>query len=178
MDSHDRIRQDEAIARGLTSLEEWRKAELIYAYLSFGAEIDTHALVREAWASNKQVAIPYCIPGTRRMRWFLIDSFEGLVRSDLGVEEPVPDVRREVSGAGTRTSLSLVPALCYDRHGYRLGYGKGFYDVFLAGFEGVSVGLCREGSLYADLHEMGLRESHDRPVSIVVSNVRAMVATP
>ena len=39
-------------------------------------------------------------------------------------------------------ALCLVPGLCFDGKGYRLGYGKGYYDRFLAKFRGATLGLC------------------------------------
>ncbi len=41
-----------------------------------------------------------------------------------------------------KNSLMLVPAMMIDRFGYRLGYGKGYYDRYIAGYNGVTAGLC------------------------------------
>lgn len=170
----ERARKDAEVARRLIDVDEWHRAHIIYAYLSFSPEVDTRRIIREAWRQGKQVAIPYCIPRTRRMRWFVIDSFDGLVRNALGVEEPIPDENCEMPAEGERDALALVPALCYDEHGYRLGYGGGFYDVFLARFVGVPVGLCHENALVRDLLAEGLREPHDRSVHLVVSDARVI----
>ena len=61
--------------------------------------------------------------------------------------------------------LVLVPGLCYDRQGYRLGFGGGYYDRWLAGFPGLRVGLCREAVLQDRLPV----EHHDLPVDLVVT---------
>ena len=52
------------------------------------------------------------------------------------------------------------------REGNRLGYGKGFYDRFLADFDGVTIGLCYSEFL---LEEIPTGEN-DRRVDIVVSD--------
>ena len=62
--------------------------------------------------------------------------------------------------------LILVPGLCFDRLGYRLGQGGGYYDRYLAGYAGATVGLCRR----AVLQEAVPREAHDRPVDLVVTD--------
>ena len=59
----------------------------------------------------------------------------------------------------------LVPGLCYDREGYRLGFGGGYYDRWLAGCSGWKVGLCRAALLQDRLP----RGPYDIPVDLVVT---------
>lgn len=165
---------DAAIAGRVRLLDAWRSAGVVYAYLSFGAEVDTRTLIGEAWREGKAVALPRCVPGTRRMRWFVVDSLEGLQRSPLGVEEPVARASCEVSPEGDARSLALVPGLAFDLRGFRLGYGGGYYDGFLCGFLGASVGLCRYAFLMEDLGAHGLLEAHDAAVDVVVTERLAM----
>lgn len=54
--------------------------------------------------------------------------------------EPVPERCRLVTDYSR--GLCIVPGLCFDAEGYRLGYGKGYYDRFLSAFRGVTVGIC------------------------------------
>jgi 5-formyltetrahydrofolate cyclo-ligase len=62
-----------------------------------------------------------------------------------------------------------VPALAFDELGYRLGYGGGFYDVFLADFPGISIGLGRQAQMMDDFSACGVREACDVPVDLVVT---------
>ena len=85
-----------------------------------------------------------------------------LIQAAFGLWEPAPDaplVERE------SIDLTLVPAVCYDRQGYRLGFGGGYYDRWLDDFHGFSAGLCREEFLLDHLPH----EAHDRPVCAVVT---------
>lgn len=61
--------------------------------------------------------------------------------------------------------LILVPCLAADDAGYRLGYGGGYYDRFLAGAKGVSICLCREQALWESVP----RDAHDARVDFVVT---------
>ena len=167
-----RASRDAAIADGVTRLPEYLAADTVLTYLSVGDEVDTRALVRDTWVRGKSVALPWCVPGTRRMRWFYVSSLDGLVRSPFGAEEPVPDPAREVDPKAGPGALAVVPGLSFDERGYRMGYGGGFYDVFLAEFAGASVGLCREPQM-APVGTLALDE-HDVPVDVVVTEERVI----
>ena len=171
-----RAAADAGIEANLLVLSEFTDAEVLLAYLDFGPEVRTRGIIEAAWAAGKVVALPWCVPGTHEMRWYRVTSFDALVRSKLGVEEPVPaDENEQLLGTGQRM-LALVPGLTFDVAGYRLGYGGGFYDTFLAGFDGVSVGLCREVQLSEDLRSGGIIDEHDLPAQLVVTEGRVIRA--
>lgn len=186
----ERAHADSDIRRVLVGLPEWSASDVILSYLSFGDEVDTLSIIRYAWQTGKQVALPRCTPGTRDMRWFVIDDFDGLVRSPFGVDEPEVDPEREVhldaltpclqdysqedEPVRRLRALALVPGLVFDDRGQRLGYGGGFYDTFIARREGLTgggftaVGLCRPQQRVADLGELGCLDACDRCVDRVV----------
>lgn len=164
-----RAKADAGIEARLLALPEYEACHVLLAYLDFGPEVRTRGIIQAAWDAGKVVALPWCVPGTHEMRWFKVDSFENLVRSKLGVEEPAPlDENEQLMGTGERM-LALVPGLTFDAAGYRLGYGGGFYDTFLATFDGVGVGLCRQAALSCDLRAEGIIDTHDLPTQLVVT---------
>ena len=75
----------------------------------------------------------------------------------FGVREPEPTLAIIEKKDMGKDTLCLVPALSYDKRGYRLGYGKGYYDRFLEGFSGICVGItfdrCLAEKLPADAHD-------------------------
>lgn len=167
---------DAGIAERVVALPEWRCAPMVLPYLAFGSEAETRGIIEAAWRAGKAVALPRCVPGKRDMTWHRVESLDDLVRSPHGVDEPPydPATQVDVKSCGSNQAIALVPGLAFDAHGYRLGYGGGFYDVFLAGFPGHAVGLCREAQLASDLQRAGAVDAHDVPVPVVVTEERTI----
>lgn len=154
---------DEQITRRVLSLWQYEKQDLLLTYVSTAIEVDTHAIIDRALADGKTVAVPRCVPGTRRMEFYRISSRQELSPGTFGVPEPTPDPDRLLTNF--EKGLCLVPALCYDWMGFRLGYGGGYYDRFLATFGGAIVGLCYSGCIRRSLPH----GRHDRPVDLLVT---------
>ena len=169
LDAHLRAEADDAIYQHLVGLEAYRDADVVYTYLSIGSEVGTRRLIEDTWAAGKVVALPRVSEGDHAMRWYSVSSLDDLERSALGLEEPAVDPARELDPTAVEDAIALVPGLAFDAEGYRLGYGGGYYDAFLATFPGRSVGLCRAAQTIPSLREQGLLEPYDRPVDLVVS---------
>lgn len=160
---------DDAIEQKVLALREFVQAEVVLSYCSVGDEVRTRGIIEAAWAAEKTVALPWCVPGTRGMRWYRVQSFDELARGSFGVLEPVPERAKEQSLSTGQPMLALVPGFTFDAAGFRLGYGGGFYDTFLAEYAGASVGLCRKAQLSEDLRALGAVDVFDQPVHRVVS---------
>lgn len=169
MGAEERKRVDAAIAEQVKSLPQYAIATEIFTYLSVGEEVDTREIIRDAWAAGKTVAVPRCVPGTRTMEWHAISSFDNLEKGSFGIEEPPADPSTLIDPAdASALSLAFVPALSYDALGYRLGYGGGFYDVFLPTFPGIAIGLCRS----AQMSPVPLPiDPNDIPVPLVITEI-------
>lgn len=163
----ERMRIDAALCEKVCALPQFKDAAVLFGYLSFGAEVETRGIIERAWREGKEVVLPRCT-GPREMRWFRVTDFEGLEKSSIGVEEPRIDEDLEVNPADCSSALALVPGLTFDEAGFRLGYGGGFYDAFLAQFPGVSAGLCRFVQKADDLTALGVIDVCDKPADLVV----------
>jgi 5-formyltetrahydrofolate cyclo-ligase len=167
---------DADLVRRVLGLPAFGRAEALFSYLDVDGEVPTRDIVAHALEANKTVCLPYCVPGTRSMTWHRVDSLDGLVKSRMGIWEPVPSRQTRVEPAAFVRSIALVPGLLFDLRGYRLGYGGGFYDSFLSAFAGATVGLCREAQLVESLAALDVLEPHDRAVDMVVTERRAVLA--
>lgn len=133
-------RSDDALFARFLSLPQVEQARTVFAFWGIpGREPDTPRLISALLERGKRVCLPRMLPG-HQMEVRLYDPDRPLVPASFGISEPGTDcplVERE------EIDLALVPAVCYDRRGSRLGFGGGYYDRWLAGFSGIRVGLCR-----------------------------------
>lgn len=135
-----KIDYDNKIFNRISEMWSFKEEETLFTYVSTSAEIDTKTIIEHALALGKKVAVPYCIDNTFEMKFYYINGFQDLETRTFGVLEPVAKNCELVTDLSK--GFCIVPALAYDTYGYRLGYGKGYYDRFLSKFQGTTVGLC------------------------------------
>lgn len=162
----EKDRLDSRIFRRLTGLREYASCRTLLTYVSKPIEVDTLALIHAALAGGKRVAVPRCVEGSRRMEFYLIRSLEDLAPQSFGVLEPLRDRCRLLTDF--RNSICVVPAFAYDREGYRLGYGAGYYDRFLSRFSGPKIGIVYSH----DMHTRLWHGRYDVPVDLIVTDAR------
>ncbi len=154
---------DAEIQSRVLSLRSYASTDLVFTYVSLDTEVDTLGIIHAAWANGKRVAVPRCLPDSNEIEFYIIKSLDDLAPGHFGVLEPIPE-RCEKVGDYSH-GLCVVPGLSFDAEGYRLGYGKGYYDRFLKQFHGVSVGLCYSSGVKWKLP----RTSYDVPVDIIAT---------
>ncbi len=159
----DKSRLDEDILSRVTRLNQYADAKLLLVYVSTAIEVDTRRRSEVALADGKRVAVPRCVPDTRLMEFYEIDGLDQLSPGTFGVLEPNPETATLLTDS--TGGLCIVPALCYDEYGYRLGYGKGYYDRFLSNFNGITVGICYAACVRGSL----IHGRYDRPVELLVT---------
>lgn len=154
----------QSIARKVLQLVEETGAKTVFAYLSFAGEVETHALIQELLSGGVKVAVPRCHKDTHTMDAVVIESMEDLQTGAYGILEPKageilpPDC----------FDMILVPALAFDQEGFRLGWGAGYYDRYIRGYQGLTVGL----SFSVCQTEKLPRDSHDIPVKLVLNECK------
>ena len=134
-----RLESDELLRRNFLCHPQVSRAETILLFAGMGVEVDTRPLLEVLEQEGKRLCLPRCLPGNA-MEARRYDGAR-LVRHRYGMLEPDLDCPL-VDKA--QIDLILVPALCYDRRCFRLGRGGGFYDRYLADFQGFTLGLCRQ----------------------------------
>lgn len=175
----ERTAAETAIYESLFSLPAWREASVVCGYASVRGELNTTPILRRAVAEGKTVALPVTVTdaseGRMIFRALPDGNFDNLTTARFGIPEPdetCPALSlSELSGA-----LILVPALAFDREGYRLGYGGGYYDRFLRELSDASIPASAVGlSFSACVVPVLPRNSYDIPVHIILDERRIII---
>lgn len=146
MSEAERRRLSALIAQRLQRLSEYQRAEYLLVYVSYGAEVFTHELIRRALEENKKVYCPR-VEGDNLAFWRIF-SFSDLKPGFHGILEPEGVTERFELAALSRhgRAVAIVPGTVFDRMGHRIGYGGGYYDRYLSGLsEGerpFCIGIC------------------------------------
>jgi 5-formyltetrahydrofolate cyclo-ligase len=144
----------------LGGMPAYRAAQVLALYQAMPSEPATRRLIDEALLSGKQVVLPTF--GSTEPQLGVFQSWEQLVPGPLGIAQPTgPVVPVE------RVDFILVPGLAFDRRGFRLGRGKGYYDRLLAKRSPKSVicGVCFDDVLIEELPH----DAHDVPMDLVLT---------
>lgn len=141
----ERVRWDESICQSALALVSFRYADVVLLYAPMEQEINVLPIAEAALKKGKKIAFPRCDAASRTMQYHLVESLTDLTVSTYGIREPDAALPIYDQSVHTDSAVCFIPGLVYDRHGYRLGYGKGFYDRYLSSFHG-----CRIGVIYSD----------------------------
>ncbi|MEJ7556969.1 MAG: 5-formyltetrahydrofolate cyclo-ligase [Pedobacter sp.] len=145
-EQRSRIPIQEVEALSFKLLQQFKKLDFnnvkalhIFLPIADKKEPDTFILIN--WLQDHHPDIRIVVPKadfeTSLMTHHIYPGREGLTKNLFNILEPIGS---DVHNA--EIDLVVVPMLAFDLRGYRVGYGKGFYDRFLLDIETQKVGLC------------------------------------
>ena len=111
--------------------------DTILFYYPLPEEVSLLSLAQQALSVGKQAAFPR-VHGQEMDFYLVTDLNSQFEEGSFHVMEPVTNEKADLSNA-----VCLVPGLAFDSHFQRLGYGKGYYDRFLAKHgQLMRIGIC------------------------------------
>ena len=147
---------DASLTQRLLSSKAYQEASTIASYLSMKHEFQTQVFIDQALADGKRLLIPKTYPQGRMI--FVEYREEDLRPTSFGLMEP----QSEVAVPKEEIDLIHVPGVVFNSDGYRIGYGAGYYDRYLADYQGETI-----STIYAcQCHEFE-PDAHDIPVQKV-----------
>lgn len=157
------------ICKELVQTKAYKEAESIWTYVSLPREVQTFPLIEAAWEDGKTVAVPKVI-GSDTLRFIELTSYDQLEEGYFHVLEPAYGKAAEDDKA-----LVVMPGVAFDLTGNRLGYGRGFYDRFLA--EHPEHPTCAFSFDFA-LRDKIPAEPHDKKPDFIITDRRMIQSVP
>lgn len=140
----------------------WKEAKVIGITSSTSIEWNTGPIIERAWQDNKIVALPKTIPHKSLLKFYQVESFNELIVGYADILEPIHNESNYI--AKENIDLLIVPGVVFDLFGYRIGFGGGYYDRFLADFPNRTVSLVSRIQLVEQLPV----EKHDKRVDYLI----------
>ena len=153
----DKEGKDKLIRKNLRELEIYKKAKSVFVFISYRSEVDTRGIIEDILADGKKLLVPL-VKG-KEMIAVEVKGIDDLEPNKMGILEPKSG--KEV----TDVDLIITPGLAFDKKGYRLGYGGGYYDKFFA-----KVDTRRMGIGYSDQYvESIVHEDYDKALEYLLT---------
>ena len=159
----ERARRDAAVCEVIAGSVSYRYADILLGYAPIGCEIDVWPLLERALAEGRRVALPRT-HGEGVMTFHYVGALgEAEPTGAFGIREPRANAPLYT---GEGTALLLVPGMVFDRDGFRIGYGGGYYDRFLRDRQIATLGIVYHDFILARLP----RGRYDRAVGALATD--------
>lgn len=146
------------------------RAEELLCFVSFGSEIDTGEIIAEALRLKKRVYVPKVVSTkeTPEMVFYRIEALEELKEGYRGIREPAGDTESyDYTPERAERTLMLMPGAAFDGFRNRIGYGKGFYDRYLADREALQLHTIAVGFQCQLTEEIPAEDTDIKPCQII-----------
>ena len=150
------------------NLPAFIESQCVALFAPLPSEPDIHPLIEEAWAQGKQVVLPLMIKrGSKpELDWHRVANWdEVVVQGPMGLREPDP--LRCPRIPVEQLDCVFVPGVAFDKEGFRLGRGGGFYDCFLS--QAPSTLPCVGLMFSLQAIPVVPRENHDQALRSVIT---------
>ena len=141
LSEEERVKQSQVICQHILKSAQWKQAKCFLLYSPLKDEPDITSLFATALSEGKLLYLPKYNSDANEYSIAPVGDIEKDIRiGKYGIKEPINCATRQKD-----IDFILVPGLCFDPTGARLGRGKGFYDRLLSQISGFKCGVCWEG---------------------------------
>jgi len=124
--------KSDAILQKVLKTPEYMEADNILLYADYNREVMTRGIFEDAMMRKKRVYFPKSDKFTNAMTFYQTLSVKQLEKGYMGIPEPKENPQLCYKFNANEDTLVIVPGVAFDMAGFRLGYGKGYYDKFLS----------------------------------------------
>lgn len=135
-----------AIWAHVVALPEVTDARTLMLYAAIRSEVETVEAIEWVLQQGRRLVLPRVNREAGCIEARLVTNVGQLVRSSFGIMEPSPEAPLVDA---SDVDVVVVPGLAFDQIGYRLGYGAGYYDRFLANLspDALAIGVAYAGQV-------------------------------
>ncbi|MEG1719364.1 MAG: 5-formyltetrahydrofolate cyclo-ligase [Clostridia bacterium] len=166
IDASSKILLDDKIYNNFINSEFYKNTDRILLYSSTKCEVCTEKIFKKAIADHKTVAFPLCDTENLTMDFYSIKSEKELFLSHYNIL--APKLNPENLIIPNQNDVIIVPAILYNLQGFRIGYGKGYYDRYLTSHKIKSVGIIYEDYIL----DSTFNTLFDKNVNTIISEER------
>ena len=131
MSEEEILSKSHDIMESIVSSYDFLQAKHVLVYASYGSEVNTSGMIAYAFLLKKKVYCPK-VTGEGEMEFYEIHSMDDLKPGYKGIPEPTDGNQTPFLQTEGEKAIVLMPGVCFDEKGHRIGYGKGFYDQYLS----------------------------------------------
>lgn len=158
-----------SIINKLFDLDIYKNSSFIMSYVAFKKEVRTENLIKHSLKIQKRIGVPITVPETKTLIVSELKDYDTeLSIGHFNILTPKEEYIRKTPPA--LIDLVIVPGAVFDRNGYRIGYGGGYYDRFLKTLDkrAISIGLAYDFQLVDSVP----RNKYDLPVDYILTEKR------
>ncbi len=143
--------------------EYYKNSRVIMSYVSIKNEVDTGYINGKILIDGKKLILPKTDMETNNIIPLEIKNINELIEGRYGILEPEDNEKNIIDLENI--DIVIVPAVAFDKEGYRIGFGKGYYDRFLKEYEGIKIGIAYDFQI---IDRVPI-ESHDMKVDFIIT---------
>lgn len=125
-------------------------------YIDVRNEVSTRRIIEYLWQNNKEVYVPKCYE-EGKMDFYKIDSWDDVSKGKYGILEPNTNIKNN------HLDIMITPLVSFNKEGYRLGAGGGYYDRFYEKYPMLFIGLA-----FSFQEKEFVEENHDLQFDYIV----------
>ena len=182
MTENERTRASLILTERILGHQWFYRSEILLGFVNYGSEISTMEILEEALKSGKKLYVPKIVTVTensdpdgesivpkQEMLFYRVKSLADLTPGYKGIPEPDGTSEQfQYDASLAEKTLMLMPGVAFDMFRNRIGYGKGFYDRFLADKEELQLRTIGVGFKCQMVEEIPARENDIKPYQVIV----------
>jgi 5-formyltetrahydrofolate cyclo-ligase len=164
----ERMTLEKRLLAQILALDAVRDGQVFFIYCNYKTEVSTKELIDQLLLMGKTVCVPLSDPSTTTLQAVVVTNpHTQLIPGYKGIPEPSPDLVPGSICGPEYLEVAIIPGSVFDRRGYRLGYGGGYYDRFLtrAAPQALRIGLAFSLQVVERIQE----QPHDVPMDVLVT---------